>query len=188
MGTKDALSGKFVLRAGIDLHGRLYRYAQSRKISLNEACKELLENALSSESIKHNLPFGLDKLISASSPLVEKVIGIILYGSWARGESTEISDIDILAIIGESFPVNRAMYGEVDRLLEVDSSVSLMLAHLPHKGERPGSLWLEVAQDGILLYDKNNEVARALSEIRRQIASGKVLRRESHGQGYWVYA
>ncbi len=180
-------SGKFVLRVGSGLHQRLASYAQVGGLSLNSACVELLEKALG-DKLSLALPFGLERLIAPDCFLAKDVLGIIVYGSWARGEASAASDIDVLVVLGESRQITRALYAELDQLLDLAPKVSVMLSHLPAADARIGSLWLEVSQDGMLLYDREKTVARRLAEIRREITSGRVIRRESHGQGYWVYA
>ena len=47
--------------------------------------------------------------------------GIILYGSWARGEATEDSDIDILVVLG-----GRVVPGEeIDRMIDIITEMNL---------------------------------------------------------------
>jgi predicted nucleotidyltransferase len=49
----------------------------------------------------------------------EKLKGIILYGSYARGDATEDSDIDIIVLLGEI----RDFDAELDTLFEVIGQV-----------------------------------------------------------------
>jgi type I restriction enzyme S subunit len=45
----------------------------------------------------------------------------ILYGSWARGDTTEDSDIDVLIVFGgKSFPAKR-----IDRMIDVITEINL---------------------------------------------------------------
>lgn len=179
-------SGKFVLRTGEQLHARLKAYAARRRLSLNAACLELLQHALGFDPRTPELPYGLERLLSAECSLAPDIIALILYGSHARGEATSASDVDILAVLHRDKKIVRSLYAELDELTV--PPVSIMLAHLPAPAEAFGSLWLEVAQDGKVLFDREQQVTVELSRIRREIAAGRYVRRESHGQGYWVHA
>lgn len=51
----------------------------------------------------------------------ERLKKIILYGSWARGDATEDSDIDVLIVLeGEVVPGE-----EIDRLIDVITDINL---------------------------------------------------------------
>jgi len=38
----------------------------------------------------------------------------------------------------------------------------------------------------VVLFDRDMNVSKRLVEFRREIASGRIYRRRSHGQSYWV--
>jgi predicted nucleotidyltransferase len=47
--------------------------------------------------------------------------GVILYGSWARGEATEDSDIDVLVVLeGHVIPGR-----EIDRMIDIITDINL---------------------------------------------------------------
>lgn len=48
-----------------------------------------------------------DRILQITAPYMENVIGIYLYGSYARGEEIPESDIDILVITDKKIPLNR---------------------------------------------------------------------------------
>jgi hypothetical protein len=180
-------SGRFLFRPGPALHSRLISYAKGKGGSLNSACCELLSQALGAGG-SGQLPFGLGRLLEAESPVGCDIEAIILYGSYARQEATPRSDIDILLALSGRRPITRQLYRKIDSFLSAPAHLSVMTAHLPAAPAQAGGLWLEMAQDGVVLYDRSGAAARVLSDIRREIAHGRVSRRECHGQGYWVYA
>jgi hypothetical protein len=46
--------------------------------------------------------------------------------------------------------------------------------------------WAEAAVCGIVLYDRSLAVSRRLIAIRERIAAGRLVRRMSQGQPYWI--
>lgn len=134
-----------------------------------------------------SLPFGLNHVAASSQPLASAIVGMILYGSWARGEATEASDIDVLMVMEPTVPIRRALYTAVDAIQGIDPRISLFLAHLPAEDVQPGDLWLDISLDGVILADTHGRIANTMDRIRQWIASGKVIRHDIHGQGYWVH-
>ena len=51
----------------------------------------------------------------------DKLKNIILYGSWARGDATEDSDIDLLIVLGEEIIPGK----EIDRMIEIITEINL---------------------------------------------------------------
>ena len=50
-------------------------------------------------------------LVAAISELVGKALdGLVLFGSMARGESREGSDMDLLIVLRQSLPLTRSLY------------------------------------------------------------------------------
>ena len=95
---KKVLSGKFVLRTGADLHRRIYDYARSNGLSLNDACLSLINKAFDANQTTETLPFELDRLISEKTSFRNEVIGIVLYGSTARGDNSKTSLINFFVL------------------------------------------------------------------------------------------
>lgn len=167
-------SGKFVVRTSIELHLQLRDLARKNDISLNQLCL----NKLSSSGEKFQFNF-LDKLPFA-------VTGVLLYGSVARGEQTQQSDIDWLLIIPDEHPIDRQIFSELDRLTLPDRRISLNASHLVKDTRQTSNFWLELSLDAEVLYDPSGEVRKSLLEIRKEIANGTYRRFLTHGQPYWV--
>ena len=70
-------------------------------------------------------------------------------------------------------------------------SVNPHFAHLPvadaGTGGGGGSLWLEVALHGSVLWQRTWALSRWLGSARERMAEGAIRRRYAHGQPYWTY-
>ena len=51
----------------------------------------------------------------------DRLKNIILYGSWARGNATKKSDIDLLIVLGEEIIPGK----EIDRVIEIITEINL---------------------------------------------------------------
>jgi hypothetical protein len=163
----------------------LRREALTQGISLNALCETRL--ALP-DSIPHLHP-DLEPLIRHTKEVLgTHLAGVVVYGSWARGEAADGSDIDVLIVLEPAVRLSRKLYRQWD-----DSPISckgrgveIHLARFPDPERVAGGLWAEIALDGIVVFDPSLRLSLALVRIRRQIASGKLVQRMSHGQPYWT--
>lgn len=176
-------SGRFVLRIDPDLHAFLRDAARAAGVSLNEFCSRslLLPPA--------DLPKGiLDALSKAIRLLGDDLLSAVAFGSWARGEMVDGSDIDLLLVLRSEVDLQRSLYRAWDRspLTWSGHSIEPHFVHLPDDGARITGFWAEVVVDGIVLFDRDLTLSRRLAEFRRRIASGAMVRRWSGGHPYWV--
>ena len=116
----------------------------------------------------------------------ETLFGIVLFGSAARGDDNESSDIDLLLIV--NLPINRKLYSKWDQELNsiVSEKFSPHFVNIPQNPLQSGSIWLEAAMDGVICYDPNGLVSSFLKELRGLIAEGIFERKLSHGHPYWA--
>jgi len=181
----DTASGRFVLRLPPTLHAELRDAARRAGLSLNEYCVRAL-------SAPGTEPAGPGATIAARAIALygPDLVGVMLYGSWARGEATAASDIDALIVLEASRPITRALYREWDRVsLQHDGHpIEAHLIGTPTPDGAPGTVWLEAALDAIVVLDRDGRIARHLGRVRRDIAAGTRLRRRAHGQPYWTAA
>lgn len=178
-------SGRFVLRMEPAVHEALRAAAAAAGMSLNEYCVRKLaapglrvhEGALSVVTRAFEL-FG------------ESVVGVVLYGSWARDELVARSDVDVLVVVDPEVAITRSAYEvwERERVLWDSHRVEPHFVHLPEPNGRLTGTWAEAAVEGIVLYERGFEVSRRLVALRRRIAEGVYTRRWAHGQPYWVEA
>jgi predicted nucleotidyltransferase len=116
------------------------------------------------------------------------LLGVILFGSYARGEQREDSDVDLLIVMKDGTPLDRTLYALWDEKAPIGTGdrLSPHFVHIPQRTEDSGSIWLEAAVDGIVLYDDDHAVGRFLGGLRRSIMTGMFQRRQAYGQPYWL--
>ena len=132
----------------------------------------------------------LQPVIAAlQAALDDDLIALALFGSQARGDAQPDSDWDLL-LIADSLPVSplrRSQY--IHSFLPTDWRFRVnLLAYTPLEWfNHVTPLALDVALDGILLYDNSHNVFPArLSVLREQLAHLGLMRRQL-GKGEWVW-
>jgi predicted nucleotidyltransferase len=113
-----------------------------------------------------------DQVVAAlHRALGDRLVAVVLFGSRARGDASADSDWDLLVIADglPEKPLERHLY--LKRLLPHDAVevVSLLIrtreefeAHVP-------SVYLDIAIDGMILYDSGRYVEGKLSALQRSI-------------------
>ena len=175
-----AASGKFVLRLPSSLHAALKREAKELGCSLNEHCVSILAARGQSGTEAHCA----DIVRGVEEAFGDEVEGILLFGSQARGDAHEGSDVDILVIMDARIPITRALYRRIPGRFSDD--ISIHFAHMNRDPAEASSLLLECALDGKILLDRGGAVRKSLDALREYILSGRIKRGITHGQGFWV--
>ena len=169
------------------LHASLKRRAREEGVSLNGLCLDALKSFLGTgeQETREGASIPLQQFRDL---LGESLSGILLFGSTARGEGREGSDIDLMIVVGSELPLTRALYERWDQGISGASSSRLSphFVHLPGREMEAGSLWYEAAMDGIVLFDREGRIARLLRTIRRSMAEGKLRRKSVYGHPYWI--
>lgn len=119
--------------------------------------------------------------------LGNRLVAVILFGSRARGEASDSSDWDML-VIAEGLPKKvferRALLlpslppryrGAISMLAKTPDEFE---AHLP-------SLYLDIALDGQILYDRQNYAAEKLAALRRLIQRAGLYRERTSAGDVW---
>lgn len=180
-------SGRLLLRLPTDLHARLQHAAASQGISVNELCvRRLAAPAAGLETDRDAQAL----FARASATFGPALVGILLYGSWVRGEATGRSDVDVLIVIDREIELTRALYARWDAepVTWRSRAVDAHFAHLPGDAEPTGGVWAEAAVEGRVLVERDHEITAHLQHVRRAIADGRLVRRMVHGQSYWTTA
>lgn len=121
-------SGRFLLRLPPALHGHLARTAARLGMSLNEHCVRLLARGEAAGT------GALDAVVAhALQHHGAELTGVLAFGSWARGEAGEASDVDVLLVLGSGARLTRSLYRPWDDVeFQVDGlTVEAHLAVLP---------------------------------------------------------
>ncbi len=106
----------------------------------------------------------------------EDLIGIILFGSRARGDEQQGSDYDIFLIL-DTLPKKpierqRIIIGKIKK----KGSVNIIARTRDEFESSFPPLYLDLAIDGIVLYDKGGYVEKKLSEIKGLIKKAGLFR------------
>jgi predicted nucleotidyltransferase len=181
----SAASGRFLIRLDGGLHAALREAARAAGVSLNDYCTGKLS------SPGAGLPEASAVVRRAASIAGAQLAGVVAFGSWARGEATADSDMDVLVVVDGALAVTRELYHRWDaapRLLWERRVVEPHFVRLPEPDARISGLWAEVAIDGIVVFERGFELSQRLSSIRSRIAAGEVKCRWAKGHRYWVAA
>lgn len=178
-------SGRFVLRIDPELHAALRNAADAGGLSLNEYCARKL--AAPSATLE---PPVANIVRRAASQFGGDLAGVIAFGSWARGNPSAASDVDVLVVVDAAVTITRSLYDVWDaEPLRWDSRmVEVHIVRIPEAGSRVSGMWAEAAIDGVVLFDRDLLLSRWLVEVRHRILAGEIVRRRVHGQPYWVGA
>lgn len=115
--------------------------------------------------------------------LGDRLIAVVLYGSRARGEARQDSDWDLL-VLAHDLP---RRFFRRHRLLKqllppAERGQISLLAKTPEEFETSlPALYLDIALDGIALYDPDRYIEEKLARLR-QLIREKGLRRERTGR------
>jgi predicted nucleotidyltransferase len=178
-------SGRFLLRVPPRLHATLQEAARVAGLSLNEYCVRRLASPGSGLALEE----GAGTLVSRAADIAgPALIGVILYGSWMRGDATAASDVDALIVVDPNLTLSRELYRAWDAA-PVTWGMAVVDPHFAHlPGDDPSGLWGEVALDGVVLFERGLQVSSLLVRVRSDIAAGRLIRRVAHGQPYWTVA
>ena len=174
-------TSKVLLRLPEELHSRVKALAARRSMSVNALLVDAIERGLSlaaTDTVENRV------VKKAREDFQDALIGVLLFGSRARGDAHDTSDTDLLIVVSSNVRIERSLYRSWD--LSLPDNIVVHIAHLPTTAEGAGSLWLECALDARVLFDPSGMLRRRLMEIKEAILSGKYVRKMTHGQGFWV--
>jgi len=128
----------------------------------------------------------------------DDLISVVLYGSVARGDNRNDSDVDLLIII-KNLPKDsmlkriRLFETKVEDKLNLDEfwkngyyiSLSPILK-TPEEAEKISPLYLDMVYDAIILYDKNQFFTKILQKLKERLKELGAERVRIGKKWYWV--
>lgn len=176
---------RFLLRLPAAVHTAVKRDAEVLALSINEYCVRRLRAPAAPLALEADAQALIAR---AADMLDDRLVGLVLHGSFARGDARQTSDVDALIVVETSIPLTRSLYRTWDSepvtwgARPVDSH----FVHLPEDPSQAGSVWCEAAIEGVVLIDPRGQVDAALRQVRRAIAVGRLVRKQVHGHPYWT--
>lgn len=117
------------------------------------------------------------------------VQGIVLFGSTARDRRFADSDIDVLIVLNDRYPLTRAVYHLWDDELSDDEKpvINPHFCHLPKSHVSAGSLWFEIMEEGRVLWDKNKRIDKFIRKLKTLRRQKRIIKQSLHGHKYWLW-
>lgn len=178
-------SGRFLLRVEPGLHAALRGAAAAAEVSLNEYCSRKLTAPVGDLVAFEGAAAAVRRAAAVAGGAL---VGVIAFGSWARSELHDRSDIDLLVVLDDTLDLSRELYTRWDDapIFADGKRVEPHFVSLPKSPPPAVGLWAEAAVDGVVLFARDLALAALLAGVRRQLVEGRVRRKSVHGQPYWV--
>jgi predicted nucleotidyltransferase len=130
----------------------------------------------------------LSQIVTAlQEGLGERLVAVVLYGSRARGQARDASDWDLF-IIATDLPMQLwERHILLKRFLPAAfrGAVSLLAKTPQEFEENISSLYLDIAQDGQILFDPKRYAHRRLALLQQLMAEMGLYRKKSLGGEMW---
>lgn len=129
--------------------------------------------------------------------LGERLVSVALFGSVARGTAHARSDIDLLLVIRDlptgAFrrrevvqPVREALLPQLDELWQAGIYADFVeVLRTPQEAERFHLLYLDMATEALLLFDREAFLANRFASVRARLAELGATRRRLGDVTYW---
>lgn len=130
---------------------------------------------------------GLTKALQ--SKLGDGLVSIVLFGSRARGEGAGTSDWDIFLLAEDlpEHPFDRQCFLREMIPKEFPIQISILPKTVEEFEKDFPAIYLDIATDGIILFDKDHYVYRKLQKIREIIQEAGLERRVKFNSLIWKW-
>ncbi len=116
------------------------------------------------------------------------LVSIVLFGSEARGEATVASDLDL-------FIVARNLSSDIlERIKFLHELPIVVREGISVRGKTPeefesylAPMYLDLAVDGVILYDRDNYIAGKMVRIKQLLHQAGLQRIKREGEMMWVW-
>jgi len=128
----------------------------------------------------------------------DNLVSVVLFGSFARGDFDQRSDIDLLIVFEDlppSFFERHRLFYTVERKVEAGFNPlrerGYLCQFMPvlktrQQASYHSPLYLDMVEDGKILYDKDGFINGVFDEIRRRLSELGAQRKYLEGGGwYW---
>jgi predicted nucleotidyltransferase len=117
----------------------------------------------------------------------DEFIGLILFGSWARGEAKADSNIDLLIVFKslKGFDIRAKAYSIIAKQVKMPLTlVDIRLSELVSNDYELTPLMLNILYDGIIIWDKYGLLKDFVEKGRRLIEKMKLVRYKTQDGKY----
>ena len=123
----------------------------------------------------------------------ERVISVVLYGSFSMGKHGRESDIDLLLVIEDYGWEEPLVFKKAEQLAlrqwQIEKRYHKVQPYplRPEQARYHRPIYLDMVIDGVILYDRDGFITGIFEEIRRKLAKIGAKRHElADGSWYWV--
>jgi len=128
----------------------------------------------------------------------DKFISLVVFGSVARGEARKDSDVDLLLVIDsipkrrlerqkEFMEVEKELEGYLNELFDEGYFIDFSpIIKTPEEATRLSPLYLDMVEDAIIAYDKEDFFKKILERIRKRLEELGSKRVRMGRKWYWI--
>ncbi|MGQ9513822.1 MAG: nucleotidyltransferase family protein [Thermoproteota archaeon] len=122
----------------------------------------------------------------------DEFVGMILFGSWARGEARADSDVDVLVVFKRlgGFEFRSKVYSMIAEHLKMPLTlIDVRLSEIVSENYELTPLMLNALYDGVVIWDRNGVLEEFVKRGRDLIEEAKLVRyRVQDGKYGWKRA
>ena len=128
----------------------------------------------------------------------DKFISLVVFGSVARGEARKDSDVDLLLVVDsipkrrlerqrEFMEVEKELEGYLNELFDQDYFIDFSpIIKTPEEAMRLSPLYLDMVEDAIIAYDKDDFFKKILERVRKRLEELGSKRVRMGKKWYWI--